>query len=178
MLLASAAPHKEEVNNITNYLVHQIKKLGVKAELGVSVTPRTVKAMRPDALIVATGGRPLVPNIPGIHRENVVTAWDILTGKVEVGDKVVVAGGGMIGCEAAESLAEKGREVVIVEMLDDIATDMPVRSKLLLAERLSRQGVKVLTNTEMVEVSERSVDLIDGKGRKHRHKTDTGGCLP
>jgi NADPH-dependent 2,4-dienoyl-CoA reductase/sulfur reductase-like enzyme len=97
--LSIKPPHKEELKNISDYLSNQLKKLDVEVNLGKSVTAPMVQQINPDAVILATGARPLIPNIRGVNNKNAVTAWDVLAGKVEVGDEILIAGGGQVGCE-------------------------------------------------------------------------------
>ena len=83
-------------------------------------------------MIIAMGSKPLIPKIPSV--ENAVSADDVLTGKVSVGEKVVVVGGGLVGIETALRLAmEKGRkDVTVVEALPEIARDLEPISKIAL----------------------------------------------
>ena len=92
------------------------------SKLETEVTPELVEKTKPDAIIVATGSEPLIPDIPGIQDKRVVTARDVLADKVKITNKkVVVAGGGMVGAETAEFLAEQGNKVTIIEMLPKMA---------------------------------------------------------
>ena len=73
---------------------------------------------------MATGARPQTIEVSGVDRDHVVNAWDVLAGNVQTGKKVAVIGGGLVGCEVADFLAEKGHEVTIIEMLPQIGTDI------------------------------------------------------
>jgi len=96
----------------------------------------------------------LIPtDIPGIDRPIVVTAHDVLWGKSTTGDKVVIIGGGEVGCETADYVGERGaRQITIVEMLEDVALDMLPWSKEFLMERLNGYGVNILTSAKVKEV--------------------------
>lgn len=144
--LASIPPQKQEIVPAIKYFSRALEKAGVKVMLGQEVTASLVDKLKPEAVVVATGGTPLIPNIPGARAENVVTAWDVLAGKAATGKKVVVAGGGMVGCETAEFLAEYGKEVTIVEMLPELARDAIIGRKLLLTKRLAELGVNGITS--------------------------------
>jgi NADPH-dependent 2,4-dienoyl-CoA reductase/sulfur reductase-like enzyme len=159
--LASTPPHKEELRNVISYFSYQLKKLKVKVVLGKEVNLRTVKRIKPDVIIVATGAVPIIPDIRGVKNKNVVTAWDVLAGKVEVGEKVVIVGGGMVGCETAEYLAEKGRKVTVIEMLPDIAIDMETFSRIFLLERLTQKNVRLMTNTKVKEITKNGVIIVN-----------------
>ena len=93
---------------------------------------------------MATGARPQTNEVSGVDRDHVVNAWDVLAGNVQTGKKVAVIGGGLVGCEVADFLAEKGHEVTIIEMLPQIGTDIgPVVGPILFA-RLEKNNVKVI----------------------------------
>ncbi|MFA4916387.1 MAG: FAD-dependent oxidoreductase [Syntrophales bacterium] len=161
--LAKIPPHKEEIENVTRYLRAQIEKLGVEIELEKAVNQEIVDKIKPDVIIIATGAIPAIPDIPGIERDNVFTAEDILLGK-EVAQKVAVVGGGLAGVETAEFLAERGKEVTIVEMLARIAEDLGPIPRMFQKQRLAKGGVKILTETKVEEIKEDGVVVKkDGK---------------
>ena len=159
--LASVPSHMQELSQLIKYLSRQVEKAGVKVELGKEVTPELVDEMKPDVVIVATGACPLTPDdIPGVDNERVVTAWDVLAGKaVTAARNVVILGGGLVGCETADFLAETGDNpavgrtaVTIVEMLGDVALDMPSEVKHLLMQRLHAKGVNIITSATVMEI--------------------------
>jgi pyruvate/2-oxoglutarate dehydrogenase complex dihydrolipoamide dehydrogenase (E3) component len=142
-------------------------------ELGKEVTPELVDELKPDVVIVATGARSLRPsNMPGIDKELVVSAWDVLGGQAAaIGKNVVIVGGGLVGCEIADFMAEAGdnlgaspTKVTIVEMLEDVATDMSFEARHLLMQRLRTKGVRILTRTEVKEILDDGVVIVrDGQ---------------
>jgi len=152
--LAAIPPTKQEFAKAIQYLSIQVKKAGARVEMGKEATPQLVNELKPDVVIVATGGSPLIPtDIPGIDRPIVVTAHDVLWGKSTTGDKVVIIGGGEVGCETADYVGERGaRQITIVEMLEDVALDMLPWSKEFLMERLNGYGVNILTSAKVKEV--------------------------
>jgi len=160
--LALIPPLKQELASWVQYLVTQVKKAGIYLNLNTEVTPEVVSQVKPDIVIVATGATPLIPTeIPGADKPNVVTAHDVLASKVDFGpmNKVVVLGGGMVGCETADFLAERSdfnfvqrREVTIVEMLPDIASDMYAATRYFLMGRLRANDVKIITSATVREI--------------------------
>ena len=110
---------------------------------------------KPDSVIVSTGAVHIVLDIPGIEGDNVATAVDVLVGDKEVGRDVVIIGGGLIGCEAAEFLAEKGKQVTILEMLPRFGQDIGPSSRWVVRRRLGKAGVKLETGAKVVEITER-----------------------
>jgi 2-enoate reductase len=161
LIEASVPGFKEDISSYNDWLSTQIRKLGVKIELGNEVTPKTVEDRKPDAVIVATGSTPLIPEISGIDKPIVTTAIDVLLGKTELGNRIIVVGGGLIGSEAALFLAQKGKKVTIVEMLPEIAIDVGLMSKGALMMLLSENGVEVLTNLKVSEVIDKGVIAVD-----------------
>ena len=102
-------PGREEIQNIISYLERQISKLKVNIKMGKEADLQTLEKEHPDAVIVATGGRPIMLNLPGIKGENVYIASSVLEGKVTTGRDVVIIGGGTIGCEVALYVAKQGQ---------------------------------------------------------------------
>lgn len=166
--ISTKPPHKEELSNILEYLSNQIKKLDIEVKLGKRVIASMVQQVNPDAVILATGARPLVPGIPGVNNKNVVTAWDVLAGKVEVNEEILVAGGGQVGCETSEFLAEKGKRITIVEMLNDVALDAAPGARALLLKRLCEQEVKILTNSIIYEITKGGVSILDKESSRRK----------
>jgi len=157
--LAIIPPHKQEIKGLINYLTTQIEKLGVEIHCGVEVKAPLIEKEKPDELIVATGATPYLPNIPGVDLGNVVTSWDVLSGKAKVSKKVVIAGGGMVGCETAEFLAERGHEITIASQSDMIGKDLEQTVRRYLLKRLENYGVKMLTNAKTMEIKTDQVIL-------------------
>jgi 2,4-dienoyl-CoA reductase-like NADH-dependent reductase (Old Yellow Enzyme family)/thioredoxin reductase len=171
--LAALPPNKGDIVPWVNYLVGQLKKAGVNTRLNTEVTPELISQSQPDAVIIATGGIPLIPDIPGIRSRNVVTARDILSGKAEAGQKVVIIGGGQVGCETGLYLAEKGKKVVIIEILKRMANDMGPMVRRRLMDGLRQKQVIMLTNAKCEEITERGVTVTSVEGRKDTYPADT-----
>jgi 2,4-dienoyl-CoA reductase-like NADH-dependent reductase (Old Yellow Enzyme family)/thioredoxin reductase len=171
--LAIIPPYKGEIKALTDWLIYQVKKLPIELNLGKEATIEVVKEIMPEAVIVATGAVPIMPSIPNIRQKNVITALDVLSGTAEVGNEIVVLGGGSIGCEVAEYLLEKGKKVTIVEPLEDVAVDMEPRIRTLLLNRLKECAIKIMTNTKPVEIFRESIAVINNKGTKLALKADS-----
>ena len=167
--LAAIPPMKQELTKATQYLSHQVAKAGVEVHLDSEVTPAVVEQEKPDVVIVATGGEALVLNIPGVKGKNVVTAHDVLAGKVRrpFGD-VLIIGGGMVGLETAEFLAHPGHNpiigrthITIIEMLKEVGLDMVPEGRTLLMERLHDNGVRILTCHKVREILQDGVVVVN-----------------
>ena len=163
------------MGDLVNYLCIQLDKLGVKVETGKEVTPHLVDHVRPEAVVVATGATPLMPSIPGVKNEKIITAVDLLLGKKKVGDKVVVLGAALVGCETALYLAHEGKKVTIVKMRlgIDIAEDLNAFSRQSLLQELAQNGVTILTNLTIKEFTAEGIVVTDKEGKQQTLKADT-----
>jgi NADPH-dependent 2,4-dienoyl-CoA reductase/sulfur reductase-like enzyme len=147
--LAAIPPQKQEIVPALKYFARSLEEANVKVILGRNADRSLVEQLKPDVLVVATGGMPTIPETPGIEGERVVTAWDVLSGKAAIGRKVVVVGGGTVGCETAEFIAEYGREVVIIEMLPELGSDAVPGHRDLLLQRLHDLDVNTVTSAAL-----------------------------
>jgi pyruvate/2-oxoglutarate dehydrogenase complex dihydrolipoamide dehydrogenase (E3) component len=164
LLLATRPPHKDELKNELEYLSNHLEQLNVEVTTGKPFTLDMMSEYSPDAVVVATGAKPCVPPIPGVHGKHVVTAWEVLAEKARVGKRVVVIGGGIVGCETAEFLRERCDEVAIVEMLPELAPDAEPFTRYYLLDRLRKQGIQILTQSTVIEVNADGVVVLNKEG--------------
>jgi len=174
LLPASVPEFKRDIRPLIDYFSIQIKKLDVKVELNKKATPDLVQKLKPEVVIIAAGAGPLIPQIPGIKGDNVFSAVDVLLGKKNPGTSVIVAGGGLVGCETAAYLAGKGKKVTIVEMMGKLipAGGLSVNSMMGLMNLVNECGVKVLTGTRLLEVTATGV-VIESNGSKEEQKASS-----
>jgi len=155
--LGAIPPGKGEVHQFLNWQKNRMAKLGVKVHLNQPLTEEIVEEEKPDAIIIATGGKPILPNIPGIDKPIVTTAHEVLEEKVAIGSKVIIVGGGLIGSETANYLAHHGKTVTIVEQLHDIALDEESYVRYYLMRDLKEHNVEVYVNAKVVEITDSGV---------------------
>ncbi len=165
--IAAVPPFKQELARAIAYYIHMCKKYKVSFKLGVEASAKMILAEKPDVVIIATGGKPLIPDIKGATGDRVVTAWDILDGKKQAGIKVLVVGGGMVGCEVADYLAERLHNVTIVEMLPEIALDVPLHTKIFMMKRFGEHRVRIETGASVVEFLDDGI-IVKKDGKKAR----------
>jgi NADPH-dependent 2,4-dienoyl-CoA reductase/sulfur reductase-like enzyme len=151
LLLGDVPPHKEEIRVLRDYLTRQLAQSGVEIRLETTVTRELAEREAAEAVVVATGARPIASSVPAVDAR-ILSSWDVLSGRETVGAKVVIMGGGEVGCELAEYLAALGKDVVIIEMLPEILNGTEPRARVLLIRRLRALGVQVLTQSRVVEV--------------------------
>jgi 2-enoate reductase len=150
-----------------------LEKLGVDIQLGREATPELIEATKPEALFIATGSTQTIPEIPGVERKEVVTAIDLLLGKRIAGESVAVIGGGLVGCEIALYLAQKGRKLIILEILDIIMGDMYSINREHMKKLLADNGVRILTETKVLEITEVGIEIADRYNKRDVLKADT-----
>ncbi|MDN5336569.1 MAG: hypothetical protein PWR02_1595 [Synergistales bacterium] len=158
-LTASIPPVKGDLTAYLSWAGNQLEKLGVDVKLGTEYTAELCEEEKPDKVILAAGSKHARPPIPGIEGPNVVTAEDVLWGRKAAGQKVVIAGGGMIGSETATYLASLGRQVTIVEMLPEVAADEEFTRRVLMMKMFEEMHIEVMTNTKITKITEGGVEV-------------------
>jgi len=171
--IAALPPFKSDIFPWINYLVSQVEKAGVQVKLNTDATAEIVTEGNPDAVVIATGGTPAMPDIDGIDKSNVVTAQDVLSGKAKAGQNVVIIGGGMVGGETGHYLAERGKTVTIIEILRRIASDMFPMARRRLFDGLRSKKVTLRTSSTCEEIREDSVRITNAEGKKETIPADT-----
>ena len=145
--IAAVPPHKQILTRAIRYYEVMCKKYGVELIYGVEADRETILAEKPDVVVVATGGTPIVPQIPGVEEANVLYGQQVLLGACLKGRRVLVVGGGAQGAETADHLGQYGYEVTVVEMREGIALDDPEATRQMLFQRFRDNGIKTLVGT-------------------------------
>ena len=183
-------PGREEIVNVISFLENQIKKLNVNIELSKKVDTATINKLKPDVVIAATGGVPLIPKITGIKEKNVVVAEDVFDNKVKVGKDVVIIGGGTIGCEIALHTAKMGamdpevacfllknkvidgdkaveltskgkRNITILEMKNKIGGRFGISTRWVIMKQIVDAGINSITGIKVKSMSTKSIKKKD-----------------
>ena len=150
-LVAAYPPGKGDFTKAISYYATQCDAYGVEVFTETEVNAEVVEQFEPDVVVVATGSVPAMPGIKGIDNADFLAANDVLLGKAMAGAKVLVAGGGMIGTETADYLQSYGKDVTIVEQLDEIATDVTASVRSLLLPRIAAGGATIMTGATIKE---------------------------
>ena len=163
--LAKMPPNKDRMQWAIDDLTQGAKNAGVEIRLGTAATEENLKELKPYAVILASGGTPIVPKIPGLDGDNVCTVADVLSGKVNIkGRKVAVIGSGLTGLETAELLVDKGNTVTVVEMADKIGPGIWTQHYWDIVPNLDKAGVNLLPSHKLTRVSDKSVFLETADG--------------
>ena len=165
-------PFKAAFPKYTKTMTRRMELAGVEVLMNTEVTPEFVRSFGPDALIVAVGAQSLLLPIPGIDGKNVVPGTELETREAEIGRRVAVLGGGMVGCESGLYLAMKGREVTIVEMRSDVAVDANPRHRPELMKQLAKYTT-VRTGLRAVAVTAEGLVCLDSDGNEVLVQADT-----
>ena len=173
--IAVVPPFKQDIAVGLKFIISQAEKSNIKIVFNAEVTVELIKQKKPDAVIIATGAVPFIPEkLPGVDRKMVVTAEDILDGHPSQGCRnIVVLGGGLAGPEVADFLADRGdnlaikrKSVTIVTSKKDIALNLLHESRALLMQRLRDKDVRIMTRTTAKEILEDSV-IVSCNGQDH-----------
>lgn len=153
LVVAAMPPYKTELSSLLEYMAGQLEKLGVKVRLNTEVTPQYVGEANFEAVVVAVGAVPVIPQVPSIGSKHVATALEVLSGAKPTGERVVVIGGQLVGCETADFLAARGKRVTILGRRRPIAQGIRLEyGRRLLLQRLKGAGVGMEEHVEVVEI--------------------------
>jgi pyruvate/2-oxoglutarate dehydrogenase complex dihydrolipoamide dehydrogenase (E3) component len=185
--LADKSFGKQEIRNVLDYLTVQMDKQGVNVVLGTEVTPELVDELAPDAIVIAVGGIPRIPEIPGIDKSHVVMAEDVLGDAVDTGEKVVIIGGELVAAEVAEILVEKGKKVTLCDVPaggGQLAASMEITAKMGFNKLMAERGITLplIPNIQFKEITDQGVSVVHPDGREQFVEADTvviaAGYLP
>lgn len=151
MRLAAYPPGKGDITNLIRSYITKCKKYGVKVRLNTKVTPELITEEKPDAVVLATGATPLILPIPGINESGLIHAVNLLDGKDSCGKNVLVVGGGMVGCEVADFLAELGHDVTVIELRDEVGADVISEHRKFLMKDFDKYKIRTVTGAKVAK---------------------------
>ncbi len=152
------ASHVPQEADLITYLSGGLKRAGVNVFLNQKVTAQIVQKVKPDAVVVATGSKPTTLNVPGADGKNVVQAVDVMLGKVNVGQEIVIIGGRLVGLETALFLGERGKNVSVLTR-SKIARGVNRNKKAALFEYLIKYRVRLYPNCTVDSFTENGVNF-------------------
>ena len=156
---------KVYANTLLEYMSRGLQSAGVKVTVRKEVTAELVKEARPDVVVVATGAVPKTPDVPGVDGKNVVQAVDVFMGKAEVGQKVVVVGGRLVGMEVADFLAQQGKKVSLVTLhkLGENGRPLDIEIYRTLRDRMIDHGVFVYPDSPLLEIRDNGAYVVNNR---------------
>lgn len=177
VFFAAAIPEfKVADRRLLKWYNKQLQNSGVKVLLNTELTLEEILQLDVDEIVVATGATPKIPPISGIHQAHTMTAVDALLNEKEIGQKVVIIGGGQVGCELALTLQQHKKEVTLVEYMDQLMCGSKepicVANKMMLEDMLQFEHVNIQLNSSVSKISGHSVELKTPNGNKY-YEADT-----
>ena len=172
--VAEYEDRKADLRNYRRYLEYQVMhNNSIELRLNTEATPGAVKAMEPDEVIIAVGSEPVMPPVMGTGNPKVMFAIDAYSRFDALGKKVVIIGGGEIGCEMGLSLAESGRETVIIEMTDKLAPAGNLLYKTALDMMMRDQNnLSLMMKTTCIKITDNGVTVRDEAGNERVIEAD------
>lgn len=170
---AAVPEFKREDHRLLAWYPLQLKKAGVKVHLNTEIKTEDLENLQADEIVFAIGAKPRVISLPGVKES--VTTSDLLTGKVKPGERVVVVGGGQVGCEAALWLSNLGKKVTIVETLPALMSgraQAPLPVSLMMLDMLKAANIETYTSASFRRYEDGAVIVSDASG-EHKIPADT-----
>jgi 2,4-dienoyl-CoA reductase-like NADH-dependent reductase (Old Yellow Enzyme family)/NADPH-dependent 2,4-dienoyl-CoA reductase/sulfur reductase-like enzyme len=168
-------PFKEDLYRFIAVKALLMEKAGVDVRMNTEVTPDFVEGIKPDVLIIAVGAEPIIPPIPGINNPNVIIANDMPERYDDVGHKVVILGGGLVGCETAVHMGQEGKDVTVIEMLHEVCPDANRRYRPLLLDQMKKYVI-CRTNMRGVRITTDGLVCVDQDGNEILFDANTIIC--
>ena len=157
---AMVPPGKSKIGWFMEYGKTMLDKYHVMTILGREITKELILEEAPDLVIIATGAVPIIPNVPGINSDNVVTADDYLGKRISfTGMNVVVIGGGLTGCETAVKISADNNKVTVVDMMPEIMNDVFIMNKIDTLQKMESYNVSQMPNHRLKEITSSGVLL-------------------
>lgn len=167
---AAMPDYKFRIDRFIEWYKHQLSRLPVDIRLNTPVTREALDEIAPDAVILSPGARPVIPPIPGI--DTAKEALAVMRGEVSVGDRVIIIGGGLIGCELAYMLGKEGKNIYVVEMMDRaLALESPFVARTMLKE-MDKLGIQLYLNSAVKKIVPGSIEYAGRDGTIHRLEAD------
>ena len=178
LISASIPDFKWDVKRLLQYYITEVQKVGLEIRTGTAITLDRLKTDEPDVVILATGGEAIIPDIPGIDGDNVVTAIDAIVrwDELNIGERVMVLGAGLVGYEVAWFAAQQGCDVVLVSRRNEedvIKLKEHGTNLAALRKGVRDSGAKILASRELKQVDKTGVVLTTSDGMEEFHSIET-----
>lgn len=167
MRLAAYPPGKGDITNMIRAYIVRCQKAGVDIHMNSPMDVESIKALGADAVVVATGSNPLILPIEGIDDPSIIPGGELLDGKRAAGKKVLVVGGGMVGCEIAAFLGEQQHDVTLVEFRDTMGADMISEHRKYVMRDFDEYGVVQVNSAKVCKFFEDGVEYESPDGEHH-----------
>jgi 2,4-dienoyl-CoA reductase (NADPH2) len=182
----------ESILDTIRYFKTQLIQLGVTIKVGKEVNPSIIAEIKPDVILIAVGGTPAMPEIPGIDNPKVVesgwlhdklkTALKFLGPKslerftrlwMPVGKRVVIIGGGVQGCQLAEFLVKRGKQVTIVDEVEKLGEGLLAEDPFRLFPWFKNKGVRMLSQVKYEKITDEGLVIMTKEGKEETLQADS-----
>lgn len=153
---------KPDLREFKEVLIREVEQHEVEILLNTDVTPEFLKDFGADAIILATGSEPCIPPVKGI--EHAYRAMDVYDEAFKPGKKVVMIGGGLVGCEAGLHLAKTGHDVIVIEMLERLANESFGMYREALICEMEKHNITMMPKTNCLEIDRNKVTVENAEG--------------
>ena len=136
---------KSKLDQLMQVLIRRVERRKITVMLNTDMTPELARSLRPDAIVCAIGADPIVPPVPGVDLEIAVSAVGMHEHMEEIGQSVVILGGGLVGCEESILLGELGKKVTVLEMKPELCRDAPFLHHEAVLLEMERLGITART---------------------------------
>ena len=157
-------PFKKRLEEYLDRQALRISRAPITLRMNTEVTPEFAEAISPDAIIAALGARPAVPQIQGIDGKNVFGAEELYYYPGQAGSKIAIIGGGLVGIELGVFMAMRGKEIAIIEVLDELSVDPYGMHSAALMFQIEKLGIDVHLNTTVKSIFDAGVSCENKDG--------------
>lgn len=176
LIFSRQAEFKKDLEKFMDYQIHMLEKLNVDVRLGTEATPELVSSMSPDAVLAAVGADPIIPPIPGVDGGNVITAercYEMGLSGEDMGQRIAILGGGLVGCETALYLAMYlGKDVTLIEMTGAVAQEEYSIPRQALVEHMD-EYVTYYCGVKCTAITDEGMEVADSYGNRALIPADT-----
>ncbi len=166
---------KLDYKDYTEYMIRETKAVVKDIRTDTEVTADLINGEAFDIAIVATGAETFIPGIPRAEKGGILDPLKVLDGREKTGNRVIVCGAGLVGCEVAMVLAEQGKDVTMVDMLPTAVPELAIYTKWVLDAKLAELGVKVKVNHKITEMTDQHI-ICDCQGETYTYEGDSVIC--
>ena len=171
-LLSDVMWFKKEMKLFHEYLENQVRKNpNIYIMFNTEADFQMISDSDPDAVIVAVGAEQVVPNIPGV--EKAIMSFDVFGHEDRLGKRVVIVGGGSVGCELSIHLSGLGHECTVIELTNFLAGNAQLTPRMSILEHMEKNNVQSFLNTQVVAIEDNGVTIEDAQGQRSFVEADS-----
>ena len=166
--------HKIELNNYREWLKLQVSKRDIDVRLNTTVTRDLLEPENYEAIIIAIGAEPVIPDYPGIDNRKVMNAIEAYSRLDEIGNKVAIIGGGTIACEMGLDLSEDGKDVHVIARGSELVKQGHMLYRISMEQQIAKHdNLHIHKETKVKEITDDGIVVIDKDGNEELIKADT-----